>query len=97
MLHTTQGRALAKMHRINETLTAIGTADDHFAHSTPDNDPPCMDHYNDARHAQLTGRSLVDLALLGYNPRDHQRPDPGRYPWTRGRGRRRHSPFPLHR
>ncbi|HWR48201.1 MAG TPA: hypothetical protein VN327_11410 [Pseudonocardiaceae bacterium] len=34
-MHTDQARALAKMRRVNETLTAIGTADQHFAHSTP--------------------------------------------------------------
>jgi hypothetical protein len=31
MLHGTRSRALAKMHRIQETLTAIGTAEDHLA------------------------------------------------------------------
>ncbi|MGH9120551.1 MAG: XRE family transcriptional regulator, partial [Acidimicrobiales bacterium] len=67
VLHTVRGRALAKMHRTNETLTAVGTADDHFAHSTPANDPPCMAFYNDARHAQFAGRPLADLAILGHN------------------------------
>jgi transcriptional regulator with XRE-family HTH domain len=33
ILHHDRGRALAKMRRVNETLTAIGTAEDHFAHS----------------------------------------------------------------
>ena len=32
-LHTDRGRALAKMRRVNATRTAIGTAEDHFAHS----------------------------------------------------------------
>ncbi|MGH3803087.1 MAG: XRE family transcriptional regulator, partial [Pseudonocardiaceae bacterium] len=68
ILHTDRGRALAKMRRVNETLTAIGTADDHFAHSTPDNDPPYMAYYNAARHAQCTGQPLVDLAILGRDP-----------------------------
>jgi hypothetical protein len=67
LLHTDQARALAKMRRINETLTAIGTADEHFAHATPDNDTPCLAFYNDARHAQFTGRTLFDLAVLGHN------------------------------
>jgi len=67
LLHNDRGRALAKMHRVNEALTAIGTADEHFAHSNPDNEPPSI-YYNAARHAQLTGHSLVDLALLGRDP-----------------------------
>jgi hypothetical protein len=68
LMHTDRGRALAKMRRLNETLTAVGTADDHFAHSTPDNEPPLMAFYTDARHAQCTGRPLFDLAVLGHNP-----------------------------
>ncbi len=67
-LHTVRGRALVTMRRVNETLTAIGTADDHFAHVTPDNEPPCMAFYNDARHAQFAGRPLADLAILGRDP-----------------------------
>jgi len=70
VLHTMRGRALAKMHRVQETLRAIGTADEHFAHSTPANDPPCMAFYTDAQHAQYTGRPLVDLAILGHDPGD---------------------------
>jgi hypothetical protein len=68
MLHTDRGRALAKMRRVNETLTAIGTADDHFAHFTPDNEPPFLAFYNPARHALLTGATLADVAILGRNP-----------------------------
>ncbi|MGH3865506.1 MAG: XRE family transcriptional regulator [Pseudonocardiaceae bacterium] len=67
-LHTDQARALAKMRRINETLTAIGTADDHFAHSTSNNAPPLMAHYNAAYHAANTGHALADLAILGHDP-----------------------------
>ncbi len=64
-LHTDRGRALATMRRVSETLTAIGTADDHFAHVTPDNEPPFLACYNDVRHAQLAGQPLADLAILG--------------------------------
>jgi hypothetical protein len=39
ILHTDRSRALAMMRRVSEALTAIGTADEHFAHSTPANDP----------------------------------------------------------
>jgi hypothetical protein len=68
MLHTDRARALAKMRRVQETLTAIGSADDHFAHSTPDNDPPFMAYYNAAFHAANTGHALFDLAILGHDP-----------------------------
>jgi hypothetical protein len=54
--------------RINETLTAIGTADEHFAHATPENEPPFLVCYTDARHAQLTGQPLADLAIVGRDP-----------------------------
>jgi hypothetical protein len=68
MLHTDRARALAKMRRVQETLTAVGAADEHFANATPANDPPYMAFYTTARHAQLTGQPLVDLALLGRDP-----------------------------
>ena len=67
-LHTYRGRALAKMRRVRETLVAVGTADDHFAHSTPANDPQFMAYYNAGMHAGSTGKALFDLAILG---RDH--------------------------
>jgi hypothetical protein len=68
LLHTDRARALAKMRRVQETLTAIGTADEHFAHATPDNDPPYIAYYSAAHHAHLTGRSLADLAILSRDP-----------------------------
>jgi transcriptional regulator with XRE-family HTH domain len=64
-LHTDRGLALVKMRRVNETLTAIGNADEHFAQFTPDNEPPHLAFYNDTSHALLTGRPLADLAILG--------------------------------
>jgi hypothetical protein len=69
-LHTDRAFALAKMRRVQETLTAIRTADEHFAHSTPDNDPPFMAYYNASVHAGYTGRHLADLAILGRDPRE---------------------------
>ncbi|MGH3866253.1 MAG: hypothetical protein ACRDQ4_09010 [Pseudonocardiaceae bacterium] len=65
VLHTIRGRALVKMRRINETLTAVGTADDHFAHSTPANDPPCMAFYiatGDPLQAATIGHEALDAA-----------------------------------
>ncbi len=67
MLHTDRGRALAKMRRVRETLTAVGTAEDHFAQSTPANDPPFLANYNAAFLAGNTGHALFDLAILGHN------------------------------
>ena len=68
LLHTDRARALAKMRRGQETLTAVGTADEHFAHATPADESPYMPYYSTARHAQLTGQALFDLALLDRDP-----------------------------
>ncbi len=86
-LHTDRGRALVKMRRVSETLTALGTADDHFAHFTPDNEPPYMGCYSDVRHAQLTGQPLAELAILGRDPGGCHRP-------ARGGSRRAHRQHP---
>jgi hypothetical protein len=64
LLHTDRSRTLAKMHRVQESLRAIGTADEHFTDAT--NDPPSF--YTAARHNQLTGATLADLAMLGRDP-----------------------------
>ena len=68
MLHATRGRALARMRRVNETLTAIGTAEDHFARSSPADDPPLLAHWNAAFLAGANGQALFDLAILGHDP-----------------------------
>ncbi|MFE6861489.1 helix-turn-helix domain-containing protein [Nocardia sp. NPDC057668] len=65
MLHTTHARALAKQGRVQETLTAIGRADEEFAHSEPSNDPPWMAYYDLAQHSGDTGHALFDLAING--------------------------------
>ncbi|MGH3693010.1 MAG: XRE family transcriptional regulator, partial [Pseudonocardiaceae bacterium] len=67
ILHHDRGRALAKMRRVNETLTAVGVAEDHFARSTPANDPPFTTYYNAAFLAGNTGDALFDLAVAGHN------------------------------
>ncbi|MBV9012044.1 MAG: XRE family transcriptional regulator [Pseudonocardiales bacterium] len=68
MLHGTRATALAKVRRVQETLRAVGTADEHFAHSSPANDPVFMTFYNAAWHAQYTGRPLFDLVIVGRDP-----------------------------
>ncbi len=68
MLNTNRGQALATMRRVRDTLIAVGTADDHFAHSTPANDPPFVAHYNAVFHAAATERALADLAPTEHSP-----------------------------
>ncbi len=68
ILHTTRARALARMRRVQETLSAVGTAEDHFAHATPANDPPFFDYWNAAFLAGNTGQALFDLAIVGHHP-----------------------------
>ena len=68
VLHTDRALALATMRRVQETLTAVGTADEHFAHVTSDNEPSFMAFYTAAHHGLYTGRSLADLAILGRDP-----------------------------
>ncbi|GAA3852327.1 hypothetical protein GCM10022243_17480 [Saccharothrix violaceirubra] len=65
MLHTAHARALAKMGRVRDTLVAVGTADDHFAHAAPAEDPPWMAYYDTAQHHGDTGHALFDLAVGG--------------------------------
>ena len=64
MLHTAHARALAKMGRVQETLIAVGLADDHFAQRVPADDAPFMAYYDDAQHAGDTGHALFDLATM---------------------------------
>lgn len=67
MLHTARARALAKMGRAQDTMVAIDTADNQFAHSRPANDPPWMGYYDAAQHAGDTGHALFDLAIHGHS------------------------------
>jgi hypothetical protein len=63
MLHTDRARALAKLGRIQDALTAVGLADEELSHSRPANDPETMHYYNAAMHAGETGRTLWDIAV----------------------------------
>ncbi len=67
MLHTDRGRALAKMRRIQDTLSAVGAAEDHFAQSIPAEDPAFLANYNAAFLAGNTGHALFDLAMTGHH------------------------------
>lgn len=65
MLHSARARALAKLHRPDEAVRAVGQADDEFAHASPHNDPPWMAYYDAAQHSGDTGHALFDVALDG--------------------------------
>nr|WP_093168836.1 hypothetical protein [Sinosporangium album] len=71
MLHTGRARALAKLVRlgdrgkIEETLRALGKADEAFSHSDPAIDPPWMGYYDAAQHHGDTGHALFDLVAAG--------------------------------
>ncbi|WP_225794584.1 hypothetical protein [Streptomyces aculeolatus] len=63
MLHSARARAFGKMHDVQGTLAAVGAADDAFAQSNPDDDPPWMAYYDTAQHHGDTAHALYDLAL----------------------------------
>lgn len=64
-LHTIRARALAKMGRIQQTLAAVGNADEEFAHTRPQNDPQWVRFYDHAQHRGDTAHALFDIALRG--------------------------------
>lgn len=63
MLHTARARALGKLGRTQETLVAVGQADEAFARSRPADDPPWMAYYDQAQHHGDTAHALFDLAI----------------------------------
>lgn len=66
MLHTARARALAKLGRYQDTLAAVGQADEAFGWSDPAEDPPWMSYYDAAQHAGDTGHALFDLSVQGH-------------------------------
>jgi hypothetical protein len=66
MLLSARARALAKMHRVQDTATTIGMADDEFSRSEPNDDQVWMRYYDNAQHSGDTGHALFDLALTGH-------------------------------
>jgi transcriptional regulator with XRE-family HTH domain len=67
MLHTARARALAKLGRVQDTLSAVGEADEAFGDSKPSEDPPWMAYYDHAQHCGDTGHALFDLAIDGHS------------------------------
>jgi hypothetical protein len=65
MLHTARARALGKLGRTEDTLRAVGAADDAFTQAVPADDPPWMAYYDHAQHHGDTGHALFDLAITG--------------------------------
>lgn len=69
MLHTVRARAFGKMGNVRDTLTAVGQADDAFARTRPEEDPPHMAFYDTAQHNGDTAHALFDIAVLaGQDP-----------------------------
>jgi len=64
-LHTLRARALAKLRRVQDCLSAVGAADEAFAHASRPVDPPWMAFYDHAQHHGDTGHALFDLAIHG--------------------------------
>ncbi|WP_030372868.1 helix-turn-helix domain-containing protein [Streptomyces rimosus] len=67
MLQTARARAFAKLGQVQQTLSAVGAADDAFANSNPSEDPTWMRYYDFAQHNGDTGHALYDLALAGHD------------------------------
>ncbi len=65
MLLAARARALAKLHRVQDTLTSVGLADEAFTDTDPSLDPPWMGYHDHAQHAGDTGHALFDLAVDG--------------------------------
>lgn len=63
MLHTARARAFGKLRNVQETIAAVGAADDAFAQRRPQDDPPWMAYYDEAQHNGDTAYALWDLAV----------------------------------
>jgi hypothetical protein len=72
-LQTLRARALAKLGRTQETLSAVGAADDAFVHAKSAEDPPWMAFYDHAQHHGDTGHALFDLSIQGQKTQAAQR------------------------
>lgn len=70
MLHNARARALAKMRRRQDALTAVGQSDTAFGRARDGEDVPWMAYYDYAQHHGDTGHALYDIALIsGESPR----------------------------
>ncbi|MGW2055909.1 helix-turn-helix transcriptional regulator [Streptomyces sp. NPDC001840] len=70
MLHNARARALAKMGRVQETLSAVGRSDDAFARAETGELVAWMAYYDNAQHHGDTGHALFDTVILAdHTPR----------------------------
>lgn len=65
MLHTATARAHGRLGNTDETVRAVGAADDSYANADHSNDVPWMAYYDDAQHNGDTGHALFELAIHG--------------------------------
>ncbi|MGH3925771.1 MAG: XRE family transcriptional regulator, partial [Pseudonocardiaceae bacterium] len=66
ILHNSRARALAKLGRTQDAVSAVGLADEEFSHARPADDPVYVRDYDAASHAEATGRTLWDVAVRGH-------------------------------
>ncbi|MCP2256493.1 hypothetical protein LX15_000176 [Streptoalloteichus tenebrarius] len=66
MLTAVRSRALALLGRVQDTIRAVGEADEYIGQSNPADDPPWAAYYDAAEHAGETGHALADLARHGH-------------------------------
>ncbi|MBF6332498.1 XRE family transcriptional regulator [Nocardia transvalensis] len=62
MLGALRAQYLAAMGRIDEALTEVARADEHFAECSPSVDAPWLCFYDEAEHLGSTGKALIPIA-----------------------------------
>ena len=60
-----RARALAKLGRAQDAVTAVGVADEEFSHARPADIPPWMATYDDAVHSGEAGHALWEIGVHG--------------------------------
>jgi hypothetical protein len=65
MLHNSCARDLAKLGQVQDSLSAVGAADEEFSHAHPAEDPPWMASYTETRHTGFAGNVLWELGMHG--------------------------------
>lgn len=70
MLFAARARALGALGRVEDTVRAVGLADEHMSHADPELEPPSMRFYDARQHSGDTGEALAYLAALGHRVDD---------------------------
>jgi len=65
MLHNSRARDLVQLGQVQDSLSAVGIADEEFSHAHPSEDPPWMASYTEARHTGFAGSVLWELGMHG--------------------------------